>query len=147
MELDRTAAPPGRFMKRELMIFLKETQQRCRKHEPNMPKSHVLRRYSLLRVVQEAHGVDGGGVLPGVVEPAAGVVLHPVCAVTVAQQEMVRLFALQEESVTWCKFRRMHEVLWIGLGAHSKCDDEMSTRLLGRDGIINFTAAKRISTF
>lgn len=117
MELARTAAPPGRFMKRELMIFLKETQQRCRKHESNMAKIHTLRRYSLLRVVQEVHGVDGGGVLPGIVKPTTGVVLHPVCAVTVAQQEMVRLFALQEESVTWCKLRRMHEVLWIGLGA------------------------------
>lgn len=124
------------------MIFLKETQLCCRKQEPNTPKGHVLRRYSLLRVVQEAHGVGGRGVLPGVVKPAAGVVLHPVCAVTVAQQEVVRLFALQEECVTWCKLGRMRKVLWISLGLHGKSDDEMSTRLLGRDGIINFTAEK-----
>lgn len=124
------------------MIFLKETQLRCRKHKPNMPKSHVLHQYSLLRVVQEAHGVGGRRVLPGVVKPATGVVLHPVCAVTVAQQKVVRLFALQKESVTWCKLRRMRKVLWISLGVHGKSDDEMSARLLGRDGIINFTAEK-----
>lgn len=106
MELDRTAAPPGRFMKRELRIFLRETQQRCRKRAPNVPKSHILHLCLLLGVVQEANCVDGGGVLPGVVEPATGVVLHPVSAVTVAQQEVVRLFTLQEESVTWCKVRR-----------------------------------------
>lgn len=134
MELDRTAAPPGRFMKRELRIFLKETQQRCRKHEPNRPKSHVLHLYLLLGVVQEAKCVDGGGVLPGVVEPATGVVLHPVSAVTVAQQEVVRLFTLQEERLTWCKLRRTCEVLRIGLGAHNKSDNEMSTKRFGCRG-------------
>lgn len=88
-----------------------------------MPKSHVLHSFLLLGVVQEANSVDGGRVLPGIVEPATGVVLHPVSAVTVAQQEVVRLFTLQEESVTWCKVRRTREVLWIGLGAHNKSDN------------------------
>lgn len=48
----------------------------------------------LLGVLQEAHGIDGGGILLGIVQPAAGVVLYPVGAVTVAQQEVVGLFAL-----------------------------------------------------
>lgn len=51
--------------------------------------------YSLLGVLQEANCVDGGGILPGVVKPATGVVLHPVSAVAVSQQEMARLFTLQ----------------------------------------------------
>lgn len=96
MELDRTVVPPARFMNKELMIFLQETHH-CRKSlsviRPVMLDSHSVSGL-LLGVLQEAHGIDGGRILLGVVQPAAGVVLYPVCAVTVSQQEMVGLFAL-----------------------------------------------------
>lgn len=96
MELDRTVVPPARFMNSELMIFLQETH-RCRKpFSVIRPVTLDSRPVSglLLGVLQEAHGIDGGRILLGIVQPAAGVVLYPVGAVTVAQQEMVGLFAL-----------------------------------------------------
>lgn len=62
--------------------------------------------YLLLGVLQEARGVGRGRIGLGVVQPPAGVILHPVGPVTVAQQEVIFLFAFQEESVTWCECRR-----------------------------------------
>lgn len=96
MELDRTVVPPARFMNNELMIFLQETHL-CRKPfsviRPVMLDSCPVSGL-LLGVLQEAHGIDGGRILLGIVKPAAGVILYPVSAVTVAQQEMVGLFTL-----------------------------------------------------
>lgn len=69
----------------------------------NRPKTYTP--CLLLGVLQEARSIGGGRILLGVVQPPTGIVLHPVSPVTVAQQEMISLFAPQEESVTWCKHR------------------------------------------
>lgn len=106
MEPDRTVAPPARLMNNELMIFLQETHYLSRKFFQKSTKVilHVTpsQRYTsclLLGVLQEACSIGGGRILLGVVQPPAGIVLHPVSPVTVAQQEMISLFTLQEESV------------------------------------------------
>lgn len=109
MEPDRTVAPPARLMNNELMIFLQETRYLSRKFCKNPSSNEVIlhvtpsQRYTsclLLGVLQEACSIGGGRILLGVVQPPAGIVLHPVSPVTVAQQEMISLFTLQEESVT-----------------------------------------------
>lgn len=54
----------------------------------------------LLGVLQQGGGVLGGRILLGVAQPALHVVLHPIGAVAVAQQEVMRLFALQQKGVS-----------------------------------------------
>lgn len=51
---------------------------------------------SLLGVLQEPGGILGGWVLLGVAQPASHIVLHPVCATAVAQEEMVWFVAAQK---------------------------------------------------
>jgi len=52
----------------------------------------------LLGVLQQGGGLLGGGVLLGVAQPALGVVLHPVGARAVAQQEVLGLLPFQQQA-------------------------------------------------
>lgn len=54
--------------------------------------------FVLLGVLQQAGGVLSGGVVLGMAQPALGVVLHPVGAVAVAQQEAVGRLSSQQQS-------------------------------------------------
>lgn len=109
MEPDRTVAPPARLMNNELMIFLQETYYFSLKFCENPRKYYFLWRPPkdtlpvpclLLGILQEACSIGGGRILLCIVQPPAGIVLHPVSSMTVAQQEMISLFTLQEEGVT-----------------------------------------------
>lgn len=101
IEPDSTVAPAARPMNNELMIFL-QGGTLLLAVGLKLPYLHLLMHVwrLLLGVLQQVCSVAGRRILPGVVQPPAHIVLHPVSPVTVAQQEMTMLFTLQEESVT-----------------------------------------------
>lgn len=57
--------------------------------------------FLLLGVLQEPGGVLGGWVLFGIAQPAGHIVLNPVGAMAVAQEEMVWFAAAQEGALAW----------------------------------------------
>lgn len=52
----------------------------------------------LLGVLQQGSSLLGSRVVLGVAQPALGVVLHPVAARAVAQQEVLGLLSLQQQA-------------------------------------------------
>lgn len=91
MEPDRVVAPPPRLINRPLMFFLERRDKQIRSHMSvasiaNQAKTlWVL----LVGVLQETPCVGRGRVLFGMAQPTTGVILHPVCTMAVAQQEVM----------------------------------------------------------
>lgn len=101
MDPDKIVVPPARLMNNELITFLQETQYvNQRIHLSNALFDNIQRIDSvsglLLGVLQEVCSIGGRRILLGVVQPPTDIVLYPVSPMTVAQQEVICLFTLQQ---------------------------------------------------
>lgn len=105
MEPDRMVAPPPRLINRPLMFFLERratnpTWSECLLQVLPIKLKHYVGRVLLLGVLQETPCVGRDRVLFSMAQPTTGVILHPVCTMAVAQQEVMQSLTLQQQGVT-----------------------------------------------
>lgn len=60
----------------------------------------------LLRILQQGPSILGGRVLLGVAQPSQNIIFHPVCAMTMTQDEVVLFLTLQQQIRAWMKKRK-----------------------------------------